>query len=57
MDDKDDDENTYEKDQTITTLKSRLIRRVIWAYNCKCDILQLEEDILRQKWWPKRINV
>ena len=36
---------------TITILKPRLSLRIIRAYNCKGDILQLEEklDILRQK--------
>ena len=47
--DNDDDDNTYELGQTITILKPRLSLRVIWAYNCKWNILQLEEDILRQK--------
>ena len=46
--DENDDDNTYEIGQTITILKSRLSFRVIEAYNWKCGILQLEEDILRQ---------
>ena len=41
MDDEDNDDNTYQRGQTITILKP-----LIWAYNCKGDILQLEEDIL-----------
>ena len=49
MDDEFIDENTYQRCQTITILKPRFSLRIIWAYNCKSDILQLEEDILRQK--------
>ena len=58
MDDEDNDDNAYPRGQTFAILKSRLSLRIIWAYNCNSDILQLEEDILWQKqWWPKRINV
>ena len=58
MDDEDNDDNTYVRGQTITILKPRLSLLIIWAYNCKGDILQLEEDIFGAKyWWPKRINV
>ena len=49
MDDEDDDDNTYERGQIITILKPRLSLRITRAYNCKGDILQLEEDILRQQ--------
>ena len=45
MDDKDNDDNTYRRDRTITILKPRLSLQFILAYNCKGDILQLEEDI------------
>ena len=49
MDDEDKDDNTYQRGQTITILKLRLSLQVIWAYNCKGDILQLEEDIFEAK--------
>ena len=49
MDDDDNDDNAYQRGQTITILKLRLILPIIRAYNCKGDILQPEEDILRQK--------
>ena len=55
MDDEDNDDNTHQRGQTIIILKPRLSPRVAWAFgsyilanNCKGDILQLEEDILRQ---------
>ena len=53
MDDKDNDDNTYQRGQTITILKPRLS-----LGPCKGDRLQLKEYNLRQKKrWPKRINV
>ena len=45
--DEDNDDKTCERGQTIAILKLSL--RIICAYNCKGDILQLEEDISRQK--------
>ena len=48
LDDEDDDGTTSERGQTIAILKPRLSFWFIWAYNCKGDIMQLEEDILRQ---------
>ena len=50
MEGEDNDDNTLQIGQSITILKPRrLSHRIILAYNCKGDILQLEEDILRQK--------
>ena len=47
--DKDNDDKTCERGQTITILKPRFSLRIIGAYKCKGNILQLEEDISRQK--------
>ena len=49
LDDEGNDDNTYQRGQTIAILKPRLSLQIIWAYDCQSDILQLEEDILRQK--------
>ena len=49
MDDDDNDDNTYQRGQSIMILKPRLNLRIIRAYNYKCGILQLEKVILRQK--------
>ena len=47
--DEDNDDKTCERGQTIAILKPRFSLWIICAYNCKGDILQLEEDISRQK--------